>query len=53
MLVSIPNSVEIFKSLGSKSHDASTKKWSFSLSDYDELIEAVKVLKNKVEVIMS
>ncbi|XP_072179290.1 SWI/SNF-related matrix-associated actin-dependent regulator of chromatin subfamily A-like protein 1 [Diadema setosum] len=42
--------IEIFKSLSSKSYDANTKKWSFSLAEYDELMEAVKVLKGEVEV---
>ncbi|XP_071484224.1 SWI/SNF-related matrix-associated actin-dependent regulator of chromatin subfamily A-like protein 1, partial [Diadema antillarum] len=42
--------IEIFKSLSSKSYDANTKKWSFSLAEYEELMEAVKVLKGEVEV---
>ncbi|XP_030845914.1 SWI/SNF-related matrix-associated actin-dependent regulator of chromatin subfamily A-like protein 1 [Strongylocentrotus purpuratus] len=40
--------IEIFKSIPSKSYDVNTKKWSFSLSHYDELVKAVQVLKSEV-----
>nr|XP_054767877.1 SWI/SNF-related matrix-associated actin-dependent regulator of chromatin subfamily A-like protein 1 [Lytechinus pictus] len=42
--------IEIFKAIPSKSYDVTTKKWSFSLTHYDEFMKAVQVLKNEVEM---
>ncbi|XP_071802935.1 SWI/SNF-related matrix-associated actin-dependent regulator of chromatin subfamily A-like protein 1 [Asterias amurensis] len=42
--------IEVFKELPSKSYDAVEKKWSFALSEYDTLIEAVKPLQPSVEI---
>ncbi|XP_038077029.1 SWI/SNF-related matrix-associated actin-dependent regulator of chromatin subfamily A-like protein 1 [Patiria miniata] len=42
--------IEIFKEIPSKSYDVAEKKWSFALSDYDTLMEAVKPLRPTVEI---
>ncbi|XP_067649630.1 SWI/SNF-related matrix-associated actin-dependent regulator of chromatin subfamily A-like protein 1 [Haliotis asinina] len=42
--------VEIFKSLNTKLYDAVSRKWSFKLEDYDNLLKAVGPLKPQVQL---
>lgn len=42
--------LEVFKSMKTKLYDAATKKWSFKLEDYENLMNAVKDLRPAVQL---
>ncbi|XP_070565988.1 SWI/SNF-related matrix-associated actin-dependent regulator of chromatin subfamily A-like protein 1 [Ptychodera flava] len=45
--------VDVFKSIESRSYDASTKKWNFALKDYSNLLDKMKSLPVQIEPLPS